>query len=179
MADSRQPLHSPDVWPQAARRDFRVSAALVSAPLPCQAGVMRSHHVSRVIPASPERVYAYASDVGNLPVWAAGLATSNITRDGDDLIVESPMGQVRVRFVEQNALGVLDHDVTLPSGTVVTNPLRVIAHPDGSEVIFTVRQIELTDDEFARDIGMVEADLERLATVVLDPASRENGHAPN
>lgn len=115
-------------------------------------------------------VYAYASDVENLPAWAAGLAQSNVTRDGDDLVVESPMGQVRVRFVEQNTFGVLDHDVSLPSGTVVTNPLRVVAHPDGCEVIFTVRQIELTDDEFARDIRMVEADLERLAAQVESPS---------
>lgn len=129
---------------------------------------MRSHHVSRVIPATPERVYAYASDVSNLPAWAAGLATSDVARDGDDLIVASPMGEVRVRFVARNDLGVLDHDVTLPSGTMVTNPLRVIAHPEGSEVIFTVRQIELTDDEFARDIAMVEADLDRLADQMLD-----------
>ena len=131
---------------------------------------MRSHHVSRVVPAPPERVYAYASDVDNLPKWAAGLAQADLTRDGDELLVASPMGQVRVRFVEKNDFGVLDHDVTLPSGTVVTNPLRVVAHPDGSEVIFIVRQIELSDAEFARDIRMVEADLERLAGLVLDPA---------
>ncbi|MDO8383222.1 MAG: SRPBCC family protein [Microbacterium sp.] len=131
---------------------------------------MRSHHVSRVIPVPADVVYAYASEVENLPAWAAGLAQSNVTRDGDDLVVESPMGQVRVRFVEQNTFGVLDHDVSLPSGTVVTNPLRVVAHPDGCEVIFTVRQIELTDDEFARDIRMVEADLERLAAQVESPS---------
>ncbi len=72
------------------------------------------------------------------------------------------MGKVEVRFVERNRFGVLDHDVTLPSGTVVTNSVRVLPHPDGAEVIFTVRQIELDDDEFARDIDMVAADLERL-----------------
>jgi hypothetical protein len=76
------------------------------------------------------------------------------------------MGQVRVRFVERNTLGVLDHDVTLPSGTVVANPLRVVPHPEGSEVIFTVRQIELTDEEFERDVALVAADLDRLAALV-------------
>ncbi|WP_458042840.1 MULTISPECIES: SRPBCC family protein [Bacteria] len=132
---------------------------------------MRSHHVSRVINAPAEVVYAYALKVENLPAWAAGLAQSDVTRDGDDLVVASPMGPVRVRFVERNPFGVLDHDVTLPSGTVVTNPLRVVAHPEGSEVIFTVRQIELTDDEFARDIRMVEADLDRLAARVSPPTA--------
>lgn len=128
---------------------------------------MRSHHVSRVIQASPEAVYEYASNVDNLPRWAAGLAQSDVVHEGDVLVVESPMGRVTVRFVERNDLGVLDHDVTLPSGTVVTNPVRVLAHPDGAEVVFTVRQIELTDDEFARDIQLVAADLERLEGEIL------------
>lgn len=128
---------------------------------------MRSHHVSRVISASPEAVYEYASNVDNLPRWAAGLAQSEVVREGDVLVVESPMGRVTVRFVERNDLGVLDHDVTLPSGTIVTNPVRVLAHPNGAEIVFTVRQIELTDDEFARDIELVAADLERLEHEVL------------
>jgi hypothetical protein len=132
--------------------------------------------VSRVIHASPESVYAYASDVANLPAWAAGLATSEVTRDGEDLLVDSPMGRVRVRFVPRNGFGVLDHDVILPSGTVVTNPLRVVAHPEGAEVIFTVRQIELTDDEFERDIRMVEADLERLAQRALGASNESERH---
>ncbi|MBD8533650.1 SRPBCC family protein [Plantibacter sp. CFBP 13570] len=131
---------------------------------------MRSHHVSRVIGASPEAVYEYASDIDNLPRWAAGLAQAEVVREGDTLFVESPMGRVEVRFVERNRFGVLDHDVTLPSGTVVTNPVRVLAHPEGAEVVFTVRQIELDDDAFARDIAMVEADLERLDHQVAEQA---------
>lgn len=123
---------------------------------------MKSRHVSRVIRASPAAVYEYAADVGNLPQWAAGLARAEVVRDGERLLVDSPMGRVEVRFVERNQFGVLDHDVTLPSGTVVTNPVRVLAHPDGAEVVFTVRQIELDDDEFARDADLVAADLERL-----------------
>lgn len=129
---------------------------------------MRSHHVSRVIAATPEAVYQFASNVDNLPGWAAGLAVSEVVRDGDELLVESPMGWVRVRFVEQNPFGVLDHDVTLPSGTVVTNPVRVLSHPDGAEVVFTIRQLALTDEEFARDIEMVAADLDRLASQLGD-----------
>lgn len=123
---------------------------------------MRSQHISRVISASPEAVHEYASKVENLPEWAAGLAQSELIKDGDTLFVESPMGRVEVRLVERNRYGVLDHDVTLPSGTVVTNPVRVLSHPDGAEVVFTVRQIELDDEEFERDINLVKADLERL-----------------
>ncbi len=127
---------------------------------------MRSHHVSRVIAAEPDAVYDFASDVENLPLWAAGLAQSEVVRDGDTLVVESPMGRVQVRFVEKNAFRILDHDVTLPSGTVVTNPVRVLAHPDGAEIVFTVRQIELDDAGFERDIAAVDADLDRLADLL-------------
>ncbi len=134
---------------------------------------MRSHHVSRIITASQEAVYEFASDIGNLPKWAAGLAQSEVVQEGRNLFVESPMGRVRIQFVERNRFGVLDHDVVLPSGTIVTNPMRVLAHPDGAEVIFTVRQIELSDVEFARDIRMVEADLARLAVLVSNPPGVE------
>lgn len=123
---------------------------------------MRSRHVSRVVAASPEAVYAFASSPDNLPRWAAGLTTAAVVRDGDVLVVDSPMGTVTVRFAPPNEYGVIDHDVTLPSGTTVTNPVRVLAHPDGAEIVFTIRQLDLTDDEFDRDTAAVERDLERL-----------------
>lgn len=127
---------------------------------------MRSRHVSRVVAASPSAVYDIASDPDNLPRWAAGLASGDVARQGDMLVVESPMGTVTVRFVPRNELGVLDHDVTLPSGVVVTNPMRVMSHPHGAEVVFTVRQLDLTDDELDRDVALVEADLEALRRLV-------------
>ncbi|TWP34110.1 SRPBCC family protein [Leekyejoonella antrihumi] len=123
---------------------------------------MRSRHVSQVIRRPPAQVYDFAANPDNLPRWAAGLAQSEIIREGNTLLVDSPMGQVRVRFVPRNDYGVLDHDVTLPSATTVNNPVRVIAHPEGAEVLFTVRQIELSDDEFERDTALVAQDLTRL-----------------
>jgi hypothetical protein len=131
-----------------------------------------SRHVSTVIRRSPAEVYDYASDPDHLPAWAAGLARAEVTRDGDTLLVDSPMGQVKVSFVPRNEYGVLDHDVILPTGTTVTNPVRVLAHPDGAEVLFTVRQIELTDDEFDNDLRTVTADLERLRAILEDGPSR-------
>ena len=127
---------------------------------------MSSRHLSPVIEAAPESVYAFASVPENLPQWAAGLAGADVRRDGDLLRVDSPMGEVTVLFVPSNDFGVLDHDVTLPSGAVVRNPLRVLAHPDGSEVVFTLRQLDMSDDDFERDAAMVEADLARLKAVV-------------
>ena len=127
---------------------------------------MRSRHVSRVIAAPAAAVYAFAADPGNLPGWAAGLASSDFVREGDSLLFDSPMGRITVRFVPPNGYGILDHDVVLPSGATVTNPVRVLDHPAGSEIVFTLRQMDLTDEEFERDARTVESDLERLRQVV-------------
>lgn len=121
---------------------------------------MRSRHVSVVVRRPPDEVYAYAAEPDHLPRWAAGLASSEVTREGDTLVAAGPMGEVRIAVVERNAYGVLDHDVTTPDGTTTHNPLRVVAHPEGSEVVFSVRQ--RTDDELERDARLVQADLERL-----------------
>ncbi|HVX08741.1 SRPBCC family protein [Humibacter sp.] len=122
--------------------------------------------MSTVIRRSPQDVYAYASDANNLPAWAAGLTDAPISRDGDALVTESPLGRIRMVFAPRNEFGVLDHWVTLPSGVTTYNALRVIEHPDGAEIIFTLRQLDATDDEFARDAGLVAADLERLRGIL-------------
>ncbi len=123
---------------------------------------MRSRHVSTVIGVSADLVYDFVADPGNLPKWAAGLASSEVVRRGDDLLAESPMGTVTIRFVPRNTLGVVDHDVILPNGDTVHNPLRVLPHPEGAEVVFTLRQLAMSDAEFDQDTRMVEEDLERL-----------------
>lgn len=127
---------------------------------------MQSRHVSTVIHRSPQDVYSYAADPDNLPAWAAGLTDAPITREGDALVTESPMGRIRMAFAPHNEFGVLDHWVTLPSGETTYNALRVIAHPEGAEIIFTLRQLDASDDEFARDAGLVAADLERLREIL-------------
>ena len=123
---------------------------------------MQSRHVSIVIARPAVEVYEYAADPANLPHWAAGLAKGEATPDGEAVVVDSPMGRVRVTFAPRNPFGVLDHDVVLPSGESVYNPLRVLNHPEGAELLFTVRQRDLSDDEFERDIAAVAADLGRL-----------------
>jgi hypothetical protein len=123
-------------------------------------------HISVSISRPAAQVYEFASNPENLPKWAAGLSGS-IKKVNDDWIAESPMGRVKVKFAEKNQFGVLDHDVTLPSGVKVTNPMRVFPNNDGSELVFTLyRRPDMSDKEFAEDAKSVEKDLAKLKTLL-------------
>lgn len=79
------------------------------------------------------------------------------------------MSRVGFAFVPRNDYGVLDHDVTLPSGGIVHNPMRVIADGTRCEVVFTLRRRpEMSDEDFARDADAVSADLAALKRVLED-----------
>src|SRR5215831_1381816 len=122
-------------------------------------------HISVYIARRPAEVYEFASDPRNLPRWAAGLARSEVRRDGDQWVADAPFGKVRVRFEQLNPFGVMDHDVTLESGVIIHNPMRVVPNGEGSEFVFTlIRQPGMSDEEFARDRAAVERDLHALKT---------------
>ena len=123
---------------------------------------MESRHISEWVDRVPDEVYAYASDPANLPQWAPGLGSSVENVDGR-WFVETSMGRVAVAFAPRNDYGVLDHDVTLPSGDVIYNPMRVMRAGSGSEVVFSLRRLPgMSDEEFAADAAAVASDLARL-----------------
>tara|TARA_R110000764_G_scaffold130507_2_gene218380 strand:+ start:46805 stop:47206 length:402 start_codon:yes stop_codon:yes gene_type:complete len=120
-------------------------------------------HISTYIHRTPEDVYAFASNPENLPTWAAGLARSEVKKDGNAWVAEAPFGKAKIRFAEANTFGVMDHDVELDSGVVIHNPMRVVPNGDGSEFIFTLlRQTGMSDDQFADDAHAVTKDLRTL-----------------
>ena len=126
-----------------------------------------SRHLGISIARPASVVYEFAADPSNLPLWAAGLAGATVEREGDHWVTESPMGRVELAFAPRNDLGVLDHDVRLPSGEVVSNPLRVIPDGDACEVVFTLRRRPgMSEEDFAADVAAVERDLATLKSVV-------------
>ena len=125
--------------------------------------ILESTHVATAIDRPAQEVYAFVSEPLNLPAWAAGLAQQRVAQVGGEWIAESPMGRVTVAFARPNEFGVADHAVTLPSGEVVTNPMRVLANGDGCDVIFTVRRRpDVSAGDFAADVEAVTADLATL-----------------
>lgn len=121
-----------------------------------------AEHIDR----SAADVYAYVADPANLPRWSSGLG-SRIEQVDGEWWIDSPAGRLRFAFVPPNGLGVLDHQVTFPSGETFYNPMRVVPDGDGSEIVFSVRRFgAISDADFDRDTAAVAADLAKLKEVL-------------
>lgn len=110
-------------------------------------------------------VAATAGDPRRLPEWAAGLAGASITRSAQEgvWVTESPMGRALVRFLDDDDPAVLDHEVTLPDGSITLNRFRARALDRGTELVFEVPAAPGSSAaDQARDVELVRADLERL-----------------
>ena len=130
------------------------------------ASAFESRTLNVTIACPPRKVYEFVSNPENLPRWAAGLGKS-VRKSGAGWIVDTPQGSVKIRFAEKNDFGVLDHYVKLSSGVEVYVPMRVVPNGSGSEVIFTLFKMpDMTDEQFAKDAGMVERDLKTLKSVL-------------
>jgi len=125
-----------------------------------------SQHLSTYIERPAAEVYAYVAKPANLPHWAAGLSGSIEQRDGR-WFAESPMGEVEVTFVPENPYFVVDHEVKLSDGTMFNNPMRVIGHGAGCEVVFTLlRRPDQSDDDYEADATAIRTDLATLKALL-------------
>jgi hypothetical protein len=121
-----------------------------------------SQHLSTYIERPAAEVYAYVVNPANLPKWAAGLSGSIEQRDGR-WFAESPMGEVEATFAPENPYFVLDHEVKLSDGTTFNNPMRVIGHGTGCEVVFTLlRRPDQSDGDYEADATAIRTDLATL-----------------
>lgn len=129
--------------------------------------VQESVHVATTIERSARDVYEYVSDPLHLSEWASGLAHRPVERVDGQWVVDSPLGRVVVEFEPANDYGIADHVVTLPDGTSVRNPMRVVPNADGCDVVFSVRrQPGMSDSEFAADVDTVRTDLDALRSIL-------------
>ena len=122
-----------------------------------------STHLSVSIDRPWREVYDFTADPATLPQWAAGLAGATVEKVEGRWVTDSPMGRVVIDFAPPNDYGVLDHDVTLPDGERVTNPVRVFPNGGGCDVVFSVRRrAGMSAEDLERDAGRVQADLDTL-----------------
>lgn len=114
------------------------------------------------INAPVARVYDFVLDAENIPQWMTSFLPS-VRKAGNQWIADTSAGQMKFEFVPRNEFGVLDHQVTLPSGAKVVNPMRVVPNGDGCELMFTLFQLpDVTDEDFAVDAANIEHDLQTL-----------------
>ena len=127
---------------------------------------MTSGTMSVSIMRDPKTVYEFVFNLENLPKWANAAFQSIREQDGE-WIVGTPQGSAKVRIIQRNEFGVLDHYVILPSGMEVFVPLRVVKNNSGSEVMLTIFQtLDKSEKKFAEDVDMVERDLKNLKNIM-------------
>jgi Polyketide cyclase / dehydrase and lipid transport len=127
--------------------------------------VRRAEVVHISILAPPRQVIEFLIDAHNWPKWAPWIHSVSRTSE-HGWTFATDVGPMRVRFVEHNTLGVLDHEVTLASGVTVLNSMRVVPNDSGSELVMVVFQSpDASKDEFERDIQSVREDLARIKTL--------------
>ena len=114
---------------------------------------------------SADDVYHFASNPENFPKWVDFV--KSVTRQDDFWIGHTDAGDLKIRFTPLNNLGVIDHEVTLPNGETVNNPMRVVPNNEGCEFIFTLfRMPGRTEKEFNEDANAVSADLQTLKMLI-------------
>lgn len=140
-----------------------------------------SRDIRQPVARTVAEVMAVAGDLERLPEWAHGFA-SGVERvivrapdgesgtAGERWVVDAPFGRVEVEFSLDLERGILDHDVTMPDGSVVHNRLRVEPRPHGSDLVFTLElQPDMTDEQWRADAQAVADDLQRLAELCEKP----------
>ena len=101
---------------------------------------MRSHTVTTVLPAPRHEVFAYLSEIENLPEWATEFARE-LVRDGDDYKVVNGLGEFFFTIRSDPDTGVIDMYAGPAKDQMALFPTRVVALPDGrSAYSFTMFQ---------------------------------------
>ena len=92
---------------------------------------MRSETVTTVLPAPPERVFGFMSDVENLPRWATEFARE-LRREGERWIVRNNLGELVFEIRADERTGVIDMLAGPSEDELAVFPTRVVGLPDGS-----------------------------------------------
>lgn len=123
-------------------------------------------NISISINKPTEEVYQFVSAPENFPVWVEFI--ESITKEkGNTWFAKTDLGNIKIEFVPKNNFGIVDHLVTLPDGSSVNNPMRVIANGKGSELVFTLFWIpDRTEKEFNQDVKLVENDLQKVKKIL-------------
>jgi hypothetical protein len=108
---------------------------------------MRSRTVTQVLDAPREEVFAYLSELENLPRWATEFARELKLEDGKAKVVNG-LGEFHFRIMADEQTGVIDMYAGPTEDTLALFPTRVVGLPGGkSAFTFTMFQAPDLPDE--------------------------------
>lgn len=124
---------------------------------------MRTETKTVHLNAPRDDVFAFLSDVENLPLWATSFCRE-IKKEGNDYKAMTPMGEMFFAIHGDAATGVLDMASGPEKNQMAVWPARVTGLMDGSSVFaFTCVQFPgVEDDQFAQDCASVDGELSAL-----------------
>jgi hypothetical protein len=108
---------------------------------------MKSRTVTTVLAAPKEEVFAYMSEIENLPDWATEFARE-LRRDDDGYTVVNNLGEFRFEIRADRETGVIDMLSGPSRDEMAVFPTRAVALPDGrTAYTFTMFQAPGMPDE--------------------------------
>jgi hypothetical protein len=126
---------------------------------------MRSETRCISIEALPGEVFRLLADPANLPRWAVGFAKS-VRTEGDQWLVRTGAGEVRLRVEADEKTGVVDYWISAAPGTEALAASRVIARGSGTEYVFTQFQAPgMADEAFAQSVRALQHELTVLKAI--------------
>ena len=91
---------------------------------------MQSHTVTTVLPASRREVFAYMSEIENLPEWATEFARE-LRREEDGYTVVNNLGEFGFEIRADEETGVIDMFAGPTADQMAVFPTRAVELPDG------------------------------------------------
>ena len=124
---------------------------------------MRSETVTRVLPAPKSEVFAYLSEIENLPLWATEFARELKVVDGRHKVVNG-LGEFFFRIEADPETGVIDMLAGPGDDEMALFPTRVVELPgDRSAFTFTMFQGPgISDDLFESQHASLVRELENV-----------------
>jgi hypothetical protein len=108
---------------------------------------VRSATVTAVLDAPADDVFAYLTDIENLPDWATEFARE-LKREGEDYKVVNGLGEFFFTIEADRATGVIDMYAGPTKDAMAVFPTRTVVLPDGrTAYTFTMFQAPDMPDE--------------------------------
>jgi hypothetical protein len=128
---------------------------------------MRSETVTTVLPVSRERVFAYMSDIRNLPEWATEFARELHEQDGEYRVVNN-LGEFVFEIRADERTGVIDMYAGPSRDELAVFPTRAVALPDGrTSYSFTMFQAPgMPDELFESQHASLKREFENIAAIL-------------